>query len=139
MVCVIFFKALSLIWNFILISAKNKHKIDKCWFWIEVLCVIFLKEVFFEWNFILISPKIKHNIEKILILNRTVMCHIFQGGIFWIKYHTNFSHQLAQNWKILIWNLSVMCHISQGGIFWIKFDTNFSQKICTNLKTFDFE
>ena len=92
-VCVIFLKVVSLEWNFILISAKNKHKIDKCWFWMKVLCVIFLKEVFFEWNFILISPKIKHKIEKILILNGTVMCHISQGGIFWITFHTNFSQK----------------------------------------------
>ena len=44
------------------------------------------------------------------------MCHISQGGIFRMKFHTNFSQKKAQNLKILIWNRRVMYHISQGGI-----------------------
>ena len=34
---VIFLKEVSFEWKFILISAKNKHKIEKIWFGIEVL------------------------------------------------------------------------------------------------------
>ena len=129
--CVIFLKEVSFEWNFILISAKNKHKIEnfdfelkcyvsyfswryhlneisysisgnnkrkflKLWFWIEELHVIFLKEVSFEWNFILISAK-----NKLLQTNLPKI-------------------------KILIWNWSVMCHISQGGIIWMKFILNFN-------------
>ena len=126
---VIVLKEVSFEWNVIIVYAKNKHKIEKIWFGIEVLFVLFHQRVFFQWNFILISAKNKHKIEKILIWNRSVLCHISQGGIVWLEIHTNFSQKWAQNLKILIWNWGVMCHTFQGGIFWIKFHTQFQQKL----------
>ena len=76
--------------------SQKKHKIEEIWFGMEMLCVISLKEVSSEWNFILISAKNKHKIEKIYNWKRNAMCHISQGGIFWMKSHTNFSQKEAQ-------------------------------------------
>ena len=99
------------------ILTKNKQKHMKLWFWIEELHVICLKEVSFEWNFILISAKNKHKIEKIYILNRGVMCHISQGGIIWMKFHTQCQLTISKNtWMILNWR--VTRHMSQGRYEW---------------------
>ena len=115
--CVLFHKRVFFYWIFILISAKNKHKIEKFLFGKEVLCVIFLNEGSFEWNFILISTKKAQTWEN-LIWNWNALCHISQGGIFWMKFHTNFSQKIkTKSLRVLIWKRRVMCHISQGGIF----------------------
>ena len=95
--CVIFLKEVSFEWNVIIIYAKNKHKIEKIWFGMEVLCVLFHQRVFFQWNFILISAKNEHKIEKILIWNRSVLCHISQGGIIWMKFRTQFQLTISKN------------------------------------------
>ena len=79
------------------ISTNIKQKLMKLWFWIEVLCVLFHQRVFFQWNFILISAKNKHKIEKILIWNRSVLCHISQGGIIWMKFRTQFQLTISKN------------------------------------------
>ena len=126
--CVIFPKEVSSEWNFILISAKNQHKIEKIWFGIEVLCVLFLKAVSSEWNFILISAKNQHKIEKIWF-GKDALCVIFLKEVSfewnYILISAKNKHKIKKN---LIWNWSVMCHIVPGGISWMKFHTNLSQK-----------
>ena len=113
--CVLFLRAVSSQWNFILIWAKNKHKIEKFWFGIEVLCVILFQQVSSQWNFILISAKNKHKIEKILIWNRSVMCHISQGGIFWMKFHTQFQLTIRKNsWNYDFEFKSYTSYVSRG-------------------------